>query len=285
MIPGIFSTVFDRPNLDGVLDAVVAAGFCATQFHLGSAVPVAEPRQSTLPPELDTATCKAIRAALDGRGISAPAVSGTFNIIHPHRPRRDEGFRRLELLASHCKTLGAEVITLCSGTVDADYMWAPHRDNGSSAAWRAMLEGMARACRIAERHEVLLAFEPEVSNIIDSARKARRAIDEVGSASLKVCIDGANLYHKGDLARMHEVLDEAFDLVGQDIVLAHAKDVSKDGEAGHDAAGTGLLDYEAYLGHLHRVGYCGAVVLHSLTEPQVPGCKAFLLEEMARMGK
>lgn len=284
MTPGIFSTVFDRPNLDGVLDAMVAAGFCATQFHLGSAVPVTEPRQSTLPPLLDAATCEAIRASLEVRGVSAPAVSGTFNIIHPDRARRDENFHRLELLASHCKTLGADAITLCSGTMDADYMWAPHPDNGSSAAWRAMLEGMARACRIAERYGVLLAFEPEVSNIIDSARKARRAIDEVGSASLKVCIDGANLYHKGDLARMHEVLDEAFDLVGQDIVLAHAKDVSRDGEAGHDAAGTGLLDYEAYLGHLRRVGYCGVVVLHSLTEPQVPRCRAFLLGKMAAVG-
>jgi sugar phosphate isomerase/epimerase len=280
MTPGIFSTVFARPNLDAVLDAMVAAGFQATQFHLGSALAVDDPRQNTIPAELDDDSCRWIRAAFQSRGVSIPGVSGTFNITHPDPARRDEGFRRLELLASHCGALETDVITLCSGTLDADYMWAAHPDNGSKQAWDAMLDGMARAAQIAERHCVRVAFEPEVSNVIDSAKKARAAIDSVGSPNLKVCIDGANLYHKGDLARMHDVLTEAFQLVGDDIVLAHAKDVSRDGEAGHDAAGTGLLDYEAYLRHLRQVGYDGAVVLHSLAEAQVPGCRAFLLGKL-----
>ena len=60
-------------------------------------------------------------------------------------------------------------------------------------------------------------------------------------------MDGANLFHAGDLPRLHEVLDEAFELLGEHIVLAHAKDLSRDGEAGHEAAGTGLLDYDHYL--------------------------------------
>ena len=39
------------------------------------------------------------------------------------------------------------------------------------------------------------------------------------------------------------MLDEAFALLGRDIVLAHAKDLDHDGEAGHLPAGKGLLDY------------------------------------------
>ncbi|MFH1567483.1 MAG: sugar phosphate isomerase/epimerase family protein [Gemmatimonadota bacterium] len=281
MIPGIFSTVFERATLDEVLGAMVEAGFRATQFHLASAVPVAEPRQNTIPAELDEATCRAIRETFAARGVTMAAVSGTFNLIHPDPGRRDEGFRRLELLASRCAALGTDVVTLCSGTLDAAYMWRTHPGNGSPAAWRSMLEGMARAAAIAERHGVRVAFEPEVSNVIDSAARARRAIDEVGSPHLKVCIDGANLYHRGELARLHEVLAEAFDLIGPEIVLAHAKDVTRDGEAGHDAAGTGLLDYDAYLGHLRDAGYEGAVVLHSLSEAQVPGCRDFLAARLA----
>jgi sugar phosphate isomerase/epimerase len=159
-------------------------------------------------------------------------------------------------------------------------MWRAHPHNGSPQAWTAALDGLARAAEIAERHQVHVAFEPEVSNVVDSARKARAAIDTVASPHLKVCMDGANLYHKGELAHMHEVLDEAFQLLGEHIVLAHAKDVSRDGEAGHDAAGTGRLDYEAYLGHLRDVGYQGALVLHSLTEAQVPTCRTFLMEKL-----
>jgi sugar phosphate isomerase/epimerase len=281
MVPGIFSTVFARPNLDEVLAALVAAGFQTTQCGLASAVPVEDSRQLPVPAQLEAATCRAIGAAFAAHGVTMAAVSGTFNIVHPVQAQREEGFRRLELLASRCALLGTGVVTLSSGTLDADDVWTAHADNGSPEAWGAAVSGLARAAAIAERHGVEVAFEPEVSNVIDSAARARRALDEVGSPCLKVCIDGANLYHRGELARMHAVLAEALQLLGADIVLAHAKDVSKDGEAGHDAAGTGLLDYDAYLGHLADAGYHGAVVLHSLTEAQVPQCRQFLTARLA----
>ena len=52
-----------------------------------------------------------------------------------------------------------------------------------------------------------------------------------------------------------EDLDAAFELLGPDIALAPAKDLERDGDAGNQAAGTGLLDYERYLSLLHAVGY------------------------------
>jgi hypothetical protein len=60
--------------------------------------------------------------------------------------------------------------------------------------------------------------------------------------------------------------------------------VSRDGEAGHDAAGTGLLDYDAYVGHLRDIGFRGAIVLHSLREDQVPGCREFLTGKLSQTG-
>ena len=75
------------------------------------------------------------------------------------------------------------------------------------------------ATDIARQANVVLAFEPEMSNVVDSARKARRLLDEIGSPHLKVTMDPANLFHAGELPRMKEILDEAFALVGKDIVL------------------------------------------------------------------
>jgi sugar phosphate isomerase/epimerase len=79
---------------------------------------------------------------------------------------------------------------------------------------------------------------------------------------------------------MHEILDEAFDLLGDSIRLAHAKDLEKDGDVGHQAAGTGVLDYEHYLGLLRRIGFDGSVILHSLNESQVETSAAFVGEMM-----
>jgi sugar phosphate isomerase/epimerase len=75
---------------------------------------------------------------------------------------------------------------------------------------------------------------------------------------------------------MHEILDEAFALLGADIVLAHAKDLDRDGDAGNLAAGQGLLDYGYYLRLLQQSGYTGPLVLHGLNEAQVAGCVTFL---------
>ena len=141
------------------------------------------------------------------------------------------------------------------------------------------------ATDIARQSRVVLAFEPEVNNVVDSARKARRLLDEIGSPFLKVTFDAANLFHAGELPRMREILDEAFELVGKDIVLAHAKDLDHDGDAGHLPAGHGKLDYDRYVALLHRYRFPGPLLLHGLSADQVPGCLAFLHEKIARVDR
>lgn len=80
---------------------------------------------------------------------------------------------------------------------------------------------------------------------------------------------------------MKEILDEAFALVGKDVVLAHAKDLDHDGEAGHKPAGQGVLDYDRYLGLLRKYDFKGPLLLHGLSVGQVPGCMAFLGAKLA----
>jgi sugar phosphate isomerase/epimerase len=267
---GIFAKTFVRPTLAGTLDAVRAHGLDCVQFNLACA------GLAPLPERIDEEQCRLIRRAVEERSITMAAVSGTFNMIHPDVRQRQDGLRRLRVLAEACPRLGTAVITLCTGTRDPEDMWRRHPDNDTAAAWHDLLASMREAVRITEDTGVTLAFEPEVSNVIDSAWKARRLLDEIGSPRLKVVMDGANLFHAGELPRMREVLDEAFALLGRDIVLAHAKDLSRDGEAGHEAAGQGLLDYDRYLSLLGGAGYAGPLILHGLREEQVDGCVAFL---------
>jgi sugar phosphate isomerase/epimerase len=274
---GIFARTFIRPTLAETLGAVAQSGIRCVQLSLGGGP------HSDMPPELTPEEARRIAAEFAAHGIEMSAVSGTFNTIHPDESVRREGLNRLRTLAFACGELNTSVITLCTGTRNPDSMWRPHPENGSPEAWRDLLQTMNEAANIAEEAGVTLAFEPEVSNVVDSALKARRLMDEIGSDRLKVCFDGANLYHTGELPRMREILDEAFDLLGNDIALAHAKDVDRDGEAGHLAAGTGLLDYDYYLCGLQRVGYTGPVILHSLTEAQVPECTAFLRQKLAQV--
>jgi sugar phosphate isomerase/epimerase len=272
---GIIARTFVRPTLEETLDAVVNHGIYCVQFSLGC---VGLPE---LPERIDAGVCDKIRKEMDARKITMTAISGTFNMIHPDLQKRQDGLRRLHELASACGRLGTSVITLCTGTRDPENMWRRHPENDSPEAWEDLVASMKEALQIAEENKVTLAFEPEVSNVVDSASKGRRLLDEMQSPYLKVVMDAANIFHKGELPRMREILDEAFALLGEYIVIAHAKDLDHDGDAGHKAAGKGLLDYDQYLSLLNTIGFDVPLILHGLSEEQVDECVAFLRGKMA----
>ena len=75
---------------------------------------------------------------------------------------------------------------------------------------------------------------------------------------------------------MAEVLREAFELLGPDIVMAHAKDITGDPRKQQQAAGTGRLDWDAYFDCMQAAGFDGPVVLHNLAESQVDESLAFV---------
>ncbi len=58
-----------------------------------------------------------------------------------------------------------------------------------------MVSCVREAAGIARQANVILAFEPEVNNVVDSAKKALRLMDEIGSPHLKVTMDAANIFH------------------------------------------------------------------------------------------
>jgi sugar phosphate isomerase/epimerase len=274
---GILLDTFRLGTLEARLDAVKACGLDCVQMSLDCAGLPAMP--DTISPEV----AGRIGSAAADRAITIASVRGTFNMSHPDAEERRAGLRRLRALAEVCPQLGTSKIHICTGTRNRDNMWRPHPDNDLPASWRDMAVCVREATDIARQAVVVLAFEPEVNNVVDSAKKARRLLDEIASPFLKITFDAANLFHAGELPRMNEILDEAFALIGKDVVLAHAKDLDHDGDAGHKAAGQGKLDYDRYLALLHSCGFPGPLLLHGLSKAQVPGCVAFLREKIARL--
>ena len=271
----LLATTFTTGTLEARLDAAKAFGLACVQMSMVCANLPEMPDQ--IPAELP----ERIHREASARGIAIASVTGTFNMSHPDVEHRRTGLRRLRVLAEACAQMGTSSIHVCTGTRDPNSMWRYHPDNGSPESWRDMAACVREATDIARQSNVILAFEPEISNVVDSARKARRLLDEIGSQHLKVTMDPANLFHAGELPRMKEILDEAFALLGKDIVLCHAKDLDHDGEAGHKAAGQGVLDYDRYMSLLRKYEFKGPLLLHGLSVEQVPGCMAFLRAKLA----
>src|ERR671911_1147704 len=277
---GIFAKTFARSSPEGVFDTLASYGLHETQFNMSVAGP------PSMPHEIDPALADRVRKSAADRNIALVAVSGTFNMIHPDVGVRREGLRRLGVLVGACERLGTSTVTLCTGTRDPQDMWRRHPDNAKPEAWRDLLATMQEALETAEEHGVTLAFEPEAANVVDSAEKGRQLLDEMRSPCLKVVMDAANLFDARDpalrLSRSEEILERAFELLGEDLLFAHAKDVNGSGEV--VAVGKGDLDYDLYLNHLNEAGFSGPLVIHGLAEEEVEDSLVFLRRKLAEVG-
>lgn len=269
----LLATTYTSGTVEDRLDRAKAAGLSCVQMAMNC---VGLPE---MPDKIPAGVASQIRRAAADRNIKIASVTGTFNMAHPDPEQRKAGLRRLRVIAESCAEMGTSYIHICTGTRNTASMWAPHPDNDLPETWKDMAGCIREASGIARQSNVVLGFEPEVGNVVDSAQKARRIMDEIGSPHLKVTLDPSNLFHTGELPRMKEILDEAFEIVGRDIIMTHAKDLDRDGAAGHLPAGKGKMDYAHFMHLLIAYKYKGPVLLHGLTEQQVPECLAFLREK------
>jgi sugar phosphate isomerase/epimerase len=204
------------------------------------------------------------------------SLSGTFNMAHPDASVRNHGLAQLADLIPLAEHFQAPVVSLCTGTRNLDSMWRGHPDNRTLEAWRDFTGTLEKVLHIAECYQVILGIEPEPANVISDAQTARRLLDQYPSPYLKIIFDPANLVDPRSLDDRLAAIDEGFDLLGSDIVLAHAKELAADGTAGGLPPGAGILDWRHILHRLRETGFDGCIVLHSLAEADVPAAVRFL---------
>lgn len=273
---GIFAKTFPGTSPEPVLAAVRAAGFTTTQYNMAcSGLPA-------MPEVIQAEEARAVADAAQASGVQVIALSGTYNMIHPDPAVRLAGHARLAVLAAAASGMGTRLLTLCTGSRDPEDQWRAHPGNDAPDAWRDLLEAMATAIAIADRHDVDLGIEPELANVVSSAAKARRLIDELGSPRLKIVLDPANLFEVASLAEQHRIVAGGIDLLSDRIVMGHAKDRTAAGE--FTTAGQGVLDYPHYLACLRRAGFAGPLVAHGLAAAEAAPVAAFLRRTAAEAG-
>jgi sugar phosphate isomerase/epimerase len=273
---GIFARIFPRAEAGEVAAAVAGAGFSVTQLNLSSmGLP-------TLPAPGSGTDFGAIGKAFSAHGVRIWGLSATYNTIDPDVARRQLVTARARALISRSPELGAEVVTLCTGTRDPDNMWKGHPGNDADDAWRDLRSTLELLLPAAEDAGVRLGVEPEPGNVIADARQARRLLDELGGDArlVGIVLDPANLVSPSTAGHQERLLREAFAELGQETVALHAKDVVAEGA--YSAAGVGLLDYDLIF-ELHD-GLPGRVpvIIQDASEADVPRTRQFLLSHARR---
>ena len=87
-------------------------------------------------------------------------------------------------------------------------------------------------------------------------------------------LDPANLFEIALPRENQSIIAQAVDLLGDRIVMAHAKDRRADGE--FIAAGSGIIDFPHFIRCLRSAGFDGPLVTHGLSEQEAPAVATFL---------
>lgn len=265
---GIFAKTFPGTDPATVLAAAKAAGFEAVQYNMACSGLAAMP--DVLPP----AVTQAVADAAGSTGVAIAAVSGTYNMIHPDPAVRLVGLQRLGVLLASAKAMGTRMVTLCTGTRDATDQWRGHPENSSPEAWRDLLAEMEKAIVLAEAQGITLGIEPELANVVDGPARARRLLDTLQSPALGIVLDPANLFEVASDAGRRDIIAGAVDLLGDRIIMAHAKD--RDPAGGFATAGRGVVDFPHFIACLRSAGFDGDLVTHGLTAAEATAVARFL---------
>ena len=273
MRTGICTTDFEVTgqiplSADRLFGRIAELGFACVQFAFSS---IAESEftptgQIEIPDRIPTAAMDAAARCAERYRLPIEVINGTFNMAHPDEEVRREGIKRFGILIEAAQILGAKYISLCSGTRFAGHLWTYSPENSTAGAWNDMFDTIQRAVELAERRNITLAIESEAANIINTPENARRVMDETGSDHLKMILDCANLFHAG---RAHpeyvqETIAHAFELFGEDIVLAHGKDIRESDGIDFCGTGRGIVDFPFTAQMLKKYGFAGDMFLHGI---------------------
>lgn len=102
---------------------------------------------------------------------------------------------------------------------------------------------------LAEQAGITVCVEPSYRQTVPNSWTMRGLIEEVGSPNLRVLLDPANIL-------CYDSTERPFDVLGEDIVLAHAKDctVDEDGKPTFPSAGEGEVDWPRFIERLMGLG-------------------------------
>lgn len=265
---GIFAKTFAGSDPLTVLTAAKVAGYTCVQYNFACS------GLASMPDTVPEAAITAIADAVAATGVTIAALSATYNMIHPDVSVRETGQRRLGVAASVAERLGIPMLTLCTGTRDPDDQWSVHPDNQTPAAWNDLLIEMCKAADIAEAHGLQLGIEPEQANVVRDADDALQLIAAIGSNAVRIVLDPANLFEQATPEAANVIITDAIDRLGPHIALAHAKD--RDTRGHFVTAGTGVVDFPAFVARLRASGFNGALVTHGLTAAEAPEVADFL---------
>lgn len=241
---GVRAHDFGKMQLEELARQIASHGLCAAQFAAPKSIPGFDSDAGRVSPGLATYAREALRA----EGVSIAVLGCYINLGTPDEADARFQMGRFKEYLRHARDFGCGMVGTETGSVRTDFAF--HPDNRGEAAFQRVLVRVRELVREAERFGVFVAVEGVSSFVINSPKRLKRLIDEVGSNNLQIIFDPVNLVNADNWREQDAIIGESFELFGDRIAAFHAKDfvITTEGAYKQVAAGTagGLLNYPLF---------------------------------------
>jgi len=267
MTVGVLAHLFGTLPYKELGARVGAAGFKHVQLALWKAVADID---FSKPGKLSPGLAQSIGEAFDKHGSSISVLGCYLQMFDRDAEARRINVARFKELLRYANHFGAQMVAFETGrNANNEY---------NEQDWKVMRTVLEELVEEAERWGVFIGLEAANDHLVGTAQELHRMLEEVPSSMIGVVMDPGNLLKTENLDNQDAVIEEAFELLGDRIIAAHAKDrmIGEDGNIMTVPAGKGSMNYELYMKLLNQYKPGVSIILEEAKEHQMAQCKAFI---------
>lgn len=206
------------------------------------------------------------------------AVLGCYlNLANPNPEKLQNITKRYLAHLRFASLLGCGVVGTETGAPNETYTAVP--ECHGEEALQTFIKNLRPVVQYAEKTGVILAIEPVWKHIVYNPARARRVLEEIASPNLQVILDPVNLLDISNYTQQKEIVEEAIDVLGEDIAMVHIKDFRvENGKLVSVGAGLGDMDYTAIMKFIRQKKPFMHVTLENTTPEDNLQCRDHILK-------
>jgi sugar phosphate isomerase/epimerase len=184
-----------------------------------------------------------LRNALRKADLDMAVLGCYLNLAHPDPEKLKEIQEKYYAHLRFASVLGCGMVGTETGAPNEGYTYDKEACH-SQEALETFITNLKPVVDCAEKCGVIMAIEPVYRHIVYDGKRARKVLDRIGSPNLKIIFDPVNLLWTDNYAQRMEVIDEAIDVLSDDIAMIHLKDcILEPDKVKSVGCGFGEMDY------------------------------------------
>ncbi|WP_407272078.1 sugar phosphate isomerase/epimerase family protein [Radiobacillus sp. PE A8.2] len=271
---GIRGHDLEMDTLEDLANEIASKGLNSVQLVLRKSVKDTKIGLGSLTPGF----AKTIAKTFNNQNVDIALLGCYINMIHPDLAERQELLNGFKEHIRYARDFNCSVVGTETGNVNAETVYT--EDNFNEEPYQEVVKSVRELVTEAEKFGVIVGIEGGVNHPIYSPKMMKRLLDDIDSNNLQVIFDPTNYLTKENYVHQEQVIQEAYELFGDRIIILHAKDFIIDGEQVKEApVGQGLLNYDVIFNYIKANKPHINIILEETKEPYINGAIAYLKEK------